>query len=98
FTEAEFDIRWGTGIDQGADLVEAAVLAGVLEKNGSHYLLEGKSLGQGRDKTRDALLNEPALFRAVRQKTLSLLPSHAHRPAEAAPPEKSGKADKTRAA
>src|SRR6187455_3387778 len=62
FTEAEFDIRWGTGIDSGADLVEAAAVAGVLEKNGSHYLFNGKSVGQGRDKTRDAILNEPALL------------------------------------
>ncbi|MEI9942244.1 MAG: recombinase RecA [Pseudomonadota bacterium] len=79
FTEAEFDIRWGTGIDSGADLVEAAALAGVLEKNGSHYLFDGKSVGQGRDKTRDAILTEPALFQAVRQKTLEALPSQAHR-------------------
>jgi len=79
FTEAEFDIRWGTGIDFGADLVEAAALAGVLEKNGSHYLFDGKSIGQGRDKARDAILLEPALFQAVRKKTLVALPSQAHR-------------------
>src|SRR3954453_17064304 len=83
FTEAEFDIRGGTGIDVGADLVEAATLAGVLEKNGSHYLFDGKSVGQGRDKTRDAILTEPALFQAVRKKTLELLPSQAHRLAKA---------------
>src|SRR4051812_27106929 len=95
FTEAEFDIRWGTGIDGGADLVEAATLAGVLEKNGSHYLFEGKSIGQGRDKTRDAILTEPALFQAVRKRTLELLPSQAHRLAKAGPPEKNERADKS---
>ena len=79
FTEAEFDIRWGTGIDAGADLVEVAVQAGILEKNGSHYLFAGKSVGQGRDKTRDALLTDPALFQAVRKQTLEALPSQAHR-------------------
>ena len=94
FTEAEFDIRWGTGIDAGADLVEAAALAGVLEKNGSHYLFDGKSIGQGRDKTRDAILTEPALFQAVRTKTIEALPSQAHRLAKAIPAEKSGKTDK----
>jgi recombination protein RecA len=94
FTEAEFDIRWGTGIDVGADLVEAAALAGVLEKNGSHYLFDGKSIGQGRDKTRDAILTEPALFQAVRAKTIEALPSQAHRLAKAAPAEKSEKAEK----
>jgi recombination protein RecA len=79
FTEAEFDIRWGTGIDAGADLVEVAALSGVLEKNGSHYLFGGKSVGQGRDKTRDALLTDPALFQAVRKQTLEALPSQAYR-------------------
>ena len=79
FTEAEFDIRWGTGIDTGADLVEVATQVGVLEKNGSHYLFGGKSVGQGRDKARDALLTDPALFQAVRKQTLEALPSQAHR-------------------
>ncbi len=79
FTEAEFDIRWGTGIDGGADLVEAATRVGVLEKNGSHYLFDGKSIGQGRDKTRDAILATPPLFQAVRRKTLEALPSQAQR-------------------
>ncbi len=32
FTEAEFDIRWGVGIDTLADLVESAQAAGVIEK------------------------------------------------------------------
>jgi recombination protein RecA len=36
FTEAEFDIRWGTGIDQGADLVESALNAGVLVNPSQH--------------------------------------------------------------
>jgi recombination protein RecA len=77
FTEAEFDIRWGTGIDTCADLVEIAAQVGVLEKNGSHYLFGGKSVGQGRDKTRDAILTDPALFQAVRKRTLEALPSRA---------------------
>ncbi|HKO46996.1 MAG TPA: recombinase RecA [Polyangiaceae bacterium] len=102
FTEAEFDIRWGTGIDAGADLVEAATHAGVLEKNGSHYLFGGKSVGQGRDKTRDLILMDPVLFEAVRKKTLELLPSQAHRLAKSGTlddaPEKSSKPDKKSAA
>jgi hypothetical protein len=60
-------------------LVEVAAQAGVLEKNGSHYVFSGKSIGQGRDKTRDALLTDPELLSAVRKKTLEALPSQAHR-------------------
>jgi recombination protein RecA len=100
FTEAEFDIRWGTGIDSGADLIEAATQAGVLEKNGSHYLFAGKSVGQGRDKARDSLLTDPALFQTVRHKTLELLPSQAHRLANTPAPDadKSPKPEKKSAA
>jgi len=79
FTEAEFDIRWGTGIDQGADLIETALAAGVLEKSGSHVTFAGKSIGQGRDKARDSLLVDPQLLAAVRGATLEALPSQQHR-------------------
>jgi recombination protein RecA len=79
FTEAEFDIRWGTGIDQGADLIETALSAGVLEKSGNHYTFAGKSIGQGRDKARDTLLLTPELYAAVRAATIEALPSQAHR-------------------
>jgi len=78
FTEAEFDIRWGVGIDHGADLVETALGAGVLEKSGAHLTFGGKSIGQGRDKTRDTLVSEPALLGAVLQATLEALPSKSH--------------------
>src|SRR4051812_32272890 len=79
FTEAEFDIRWGTGIDQGADLIETALSCGVLEKSGTHFTFAGKSIGQGRDKTRDNLLVTPELYAAVRAATMDALPSQAHR-------------------
>ncbi|HYO94436.1 MAG TPA: recombinase RecA [Polyangiaceae bacterium] len=84
FTEAEFDIRWGTGIDAGADLVEVALSAGVLDKSGSHLSFAGKSLGQGRDRTRDVLLTTPELLNAVRSATLEALPSQQRRFAPAA--------------
>jgi recombination protein RecA len=79
FTEAEFDIRWGTGIDRGADLIETALACGVLDKSGTHFTFAGKSIGQGRDKARDHLLVEPELYAAVRAATLEALPSQAYR-------------------
>jgi recombination protein RecA len=75
FTEAEFDIRWGTGIDAGADLVEVAITAGVLEKNGTHLSFDGKSIGQGRDRARDTLLTSPELLAKVRSATFAALPA-----------------------
>jgi recombination protein RecA len=79
FTEAEFDIRWGVGIDTLADLVEVSLTAGVLEKNGTHVTLAGKSIGQGRDRVRDNLATDTALLGSVRKAALEALPSQAHR-------------------
>jgi recombination protein RecA len=84
FTEAEFDIRWGTGIDAGADLIEIALAVGVLEKSGTHVTFGGKSIGQGRDRARDHLLTNPELLAAVRGAAFAALPSKQRRPAPAA--------------
>jgi recombination protein RecA len=56
FKEAEFDIRWGMGIDWPSDLLDVAVTLGVVDKNGAHYVFAGESLGQGRERAREALM------------------------------------------
>jgi recombination protein RecA len=71
FEEAEFDIRWGTGIDKVGDLVDTASERGVLEKSGSHFAFRGKSLGQGRDRVRESLLADSGLANAVRVAALA---------------------------
>jgi recombination protein RecA len=68
FREAEFDIRWGTGIDTTTDLLDFGVQLGVVEKSGAHLSFGGEQLGQGRERARDALLKGaigPALRAAV---------------------------------
>lgn len=61
FAEAEFDIRWGTGIDATADLLDTALEAGLVTKNGAYYTFEETALGQGREKARASLLESQAL-------------------------------------
>ncbi len=56
FREAEFDIRWGMGIDAAADLLDYGVQLGVIDKNGAHLSFSGEHLGQGRERAREALL------------------------------------------
>ncbi len=55
FQEAEFDIRWGVGIDPLGELVDLGLDAGILTKSGNHIALAGRSLGLGRERTREAL-------------------------------------------
>ncbi len=66
FTEAEFDIRWGVGIDAVGDILDTAVTLGVLEKSGSYLQFEGKNIGQGRERAREALLADVALAERIR--------------------------------
>src|SRR4029079_5816390 len=65
FREAEFDIRWGIGIDAPTDLLDVAEVCGVVQKAGAHYTFGGKSFAQGRDKARDALLASGELCQAL---------------------------------
>ncbi|UJR84243.1 recombinase RecA [Sandaracinus amylolyticus] len=61
FQVAEFDIRYGVGIDATADLLDLAVTHGLVEKNGAYFSFGGQSLGQGREKARIALCEDAAL-------------------------------------
>ena len=74
FTEAEFDIRWGEGIDAAADLLETAVGRGAVTTSGAHYSFSGKRFAQGKAKARDALVSDAALRSAV-ESALGLKPS-----------------------
>jgi recombination protein RecA len=73
FEEAEFDIRWGTGVDIAADLLDTALAAGVITRNGSYYVHQGKSIGQGRERARAALLETAELRSALLEQTLGLV-------------------------
>ncbi|HEU4535063.1 MAG TPA: recombinase RecA [Polyangiaceae bacterium] len=66
FREAEFEIRWGSGIDGATDLLDAAVERGLVDKSGSHLSFGGEHLGQGRERARETLLARPELVAQLR--------------------------------
>ncbi len=66
FKEAEFDIRWGTGVDAASDLIDYAMMLGIIEKSGSHLSFGGEHLGQGRERAREAVLAKGTLAGALR--------------------------------
>jgi recombination protein RecA len=59
FREAEFDIRWGTGVDRHAELVDLGVERGLVEKAGAHLSLDGERIGQGRERAVEWLKAHP---------------------------------------
>jgi recombination protein RecA len=71
FREAEFDILFGAGVSREADLLDLAVAHGVVEKSGSWFTYAGERIGQGRDKARDYLRENPAATEEISRKVLA---------------------------
>ena len=68
FTEAEFDILYGEGISQTADLIDTGVMAGIVEKSGSWYSYDGERVGQGRRNAQNFLKDNPDIYNSVLDK------------------------------
>jgi recombination protein RecA len=62
FKQVEFDILYGEGICASGDLIDTAVEMGILDKMGAWYSLDGERLGQGREKVRQLMKDDPRLF------------------------------------
>jgi recombination protein RecA len=60
FREAEFDIRYGVGVDRLAEAIDLGVERGLVEKSGAYYALGGERIGQGREKAVEWLRANPA--------------------------------------
>jgi recombination protein RecA len=64
--EAEFDIRWGHGIDTMGELIDLGVVKGVVDKSGAWFSYAGDRLGQGRANSADFLRDHPDIAAKVR--------------------------------
>jgi len=65
FRECEFDILYGRGISRAGDVIDLATELGIVEKSGSWFSFEGERLGQGREKVRAFLEENPALLEKI---------------------------------
>jgi recombination protein RecA len=74
FQEAEFEIRWGTGIDGLTELLDLGQLRGLIDKAGNHLSFAGSPLGNGRERSRDTLAAAPDLQTTLRQAILAAGP------------------------
>ncbi len=61
FREAEFDVKYGVGVDRTADLIDLGIEHELLEKSGSHLTFAGMHLGNGRERARETLLGDAAV-------------------------------------
>ncbi len=65
FREAEFDIRYGVGVDRLAEAIDLGVERGLVEKSGAHFSLGGERIGQGRERAAEWLKANPAALEAL---------------------------------
>lgn len=65
FREAEFEIRYGEGIDKVSSLVDAALKYNVIEKSGAWFKRNGENLGQGREGVKELLRQDKKLLQEV---------------------------------
>ena len=62
FRQAEFDIMYGHGISREGSVLDLAVDHDVVKKSGAWYTYEGEQLGQGREKAKEFLSENPELM------------------------------------
>jgi recombination protein RecA len=71
FTEAEFEIRFGQGVDTLSELIDLGLARGLIEKNGNHLAFAGSALGNGRERSRETVATSVELQTTLRQAILA---------------------------
>ncbi|WP_217361590.1 recombinase RecA [Aeromicrobium stalagmiti] len=70
FKQAEFDIMYGQGISREGSLIDVGVDIGLVRKAGAWYTYEGDQLGQGKEKSRQFLKDNPDLAEELEKRIM----------------------------
>ncbi len=70
FRVAEFDIMFGEGISREGSLLDVAVEHGIVRKAGAWYTFDGDQLGQGRERAKEFLRENPELSMQLQDRVL----------------------------
>jgi recombination protein RecA len=68
FRQAEFDIMYGRGISREGSVLDIGVDEEIIRKSGAWYTYEGEQLGQGREKAKDFLAENPEIMVEVSER------------------------------
>lgn len=68
FTECEFDILYSEGIAHFNSLIDLALETKILDKKGAWISFEGELIGQGKDRAKDFLLENPDIVAKIEEK------------------------------
>jgi len=67
FREAEFDITYGTGISRTGEIIDLAVDNDIISKSGTWFSFGEERLGQGRERVKQFLVENPDLLTTIEQ-------------------------------
>jgi len=70
FKQAEFDIMYGQGISREGSLIDVGVDIGLVRKAGAWYTYDGDQLGQGKEKSRQFLKDNPDLAEELEKRIM----------------------------
>ena len=73
FKIAEFDIMYGEGISRESSIIDLGVENGFVKKSGSWFTYDGDQLGQGKEKARQFLKDNPEVANEIEQKIFEKL-------------------------
>jgi recombination protein RecA len=68
FKQAEFDIIYGIGISREGSLLDFGVEHEIVKKSGAWYTYEGEQLGQGKENSRNYLIENPEVANEIEKK------------------------------
>ncbi|HEV7454288.1 MAG TPA: recombinase RecA [Candidatus Saccharimonadales bacterium] len=68
FREAEFDIMYNEGISRSGDILDLAVINGIVEKSGAWFAYKDAKIGQGREASKTYLQDNPEVMEEIAQK------------------------------
>jgi recombination protein RecA len=71
FRQAKFDILYGQGINKQGEIIDLGVTLKIIEKSGAWYSYQGNKIGQGKEKTRIFLTENPAIAAEIEEKIRS---------------------------
>jgi recombination protein RecA len=93
FKTAEFDIMYGEGVSRLGTLIDMGVELDIVDKSGAWYSYEGNRLGQGKEKAKAALEENPAMVEEIERKVREKLVNDADALEKAAPTDASDDID-----
>ena len=68
FTQAEFEMTFGEGISKLGDLLDVATDQDIIEKSGAWFSYNNERLGQGRNNSKEFLIQHPEIIEEIEVK------------------------------